>query len=93
MDGSSDRRWVVLTPDGQFSTLARSLNPDDAQIQAAEAGLRRLGMGGWPCVMSGSQYADEVPSIMEVRRLGEPTATFAEAATAFRLLMDASRAR
>jgi hypothetical protein len=91
-DGSSDRRWIVLTEDGRYATLGRARDPSDDDVSQAEDSLRRQGAAGWLAVMSGSAYAPELPTVIEVRPLADPTRTFAEAAEAFRKQIEAQRA-
>ena len=80
-DGSSDRRWVLLTESGQYATLGRASDPSEDDIRRAEDGLRARGQSGWLTVMSGTEYGDddEVPDFIEIRRLAEPSVTFTHA--------------
>jgi hypothetical protein len=81
-DGASDRRWVVVSEDGRFSTLGRASDPTDLQIEAAAEALREQGLAGWLAVMSGSPYGKRVPTLMEVRPLASPTRPWPDAAAA-----------
>jgi hypothetical protein len=90
-DGSSDRRWVVITESGEWVTLSRACDPDEAEIHHAEDGLRRQGTAGWLAVLSGSRYAPELPTVLEVRPLAGPTRPFAEAVEAMRVAMEEER--
>lgn len=78
-DGSSDRRWIILCEDGRFSTLGRARDPSKEDVENAEVGLKAQGLAGWLAVMSGSQYATNVPSFIEVRPLACPTTEFSDA--------------
>ena len=89
-DGSSDRRWVVLSPDGRWATLGRSRDPSEEDIARAAAALP---CGGWLAVMSGSPYAAGVPTFLEVRRLGDPVRGFGEAVVDALAAVAAERAR
>jgi hypothetical protein len=81
-DGASDRRWIVVSEDGRYSTLGRASDPTDLQIEAAAAALRQQGLAGWLAVMSGSPYGKRVPTLLEVRPLASPTRPWTEAAAA-----------
>ena len=72
-DGSSDRRWVIVSEDGRYTTIGRASDPTEAQIREAEEALRRQGLAGWLAVMSGSAHGTNVPSLMAVRPLASPT--------------------
>jgi hypothetical protein len=74
----------VLTEDGSYVTLGRARDPSEEQIQAVETDLRRQGFAGWLAIMSSSPYASDLPDVMEVRPLAEPSSPFAEAAKALR---------
>jgi hypothetical protein len=93
IDGSSDRRWIMLSENGRFSTLSRASDPSEDEIRRAEASLRQQGLAGWLAIMSGSQYAREIPTVIEVRPLAEPGRPFAEAAEAFRQAIRSDRRR
>ncbi|MDT8278136.1 MAG: hypothetical protein E7K72_21400 [Roseomonas mucosa] len=79
---SLERRWIVVAPDGRFTTLGRASDPSEAEILAAEAGLRAQGLAGWLAIMEGNPYVGATPRIMEVRPLADPTTPFPEAAAA-----------
>jgi hypothetical protein len=83
-DGASDRRWVVLADDGGYVTLGRARDPSDEEIARAEQQLVSMGRGGWLAIQSHSIYSQVFPGFLEVRRLGEPVITFAEAVEALR---------
>ena len=84
LDGSSDRRWVVLATDGRYVTLGRATDPTESEIRRAEEALRAQGSSGWLAIMSGTAYAKSTPDLMVVRPLAEPKSTFDEAVNAFR---------
>ena len=92
-DGSSDRRWILLTENGEWTTIGRSRDPSDEDIGHAEAEFRSRGLAGWLAVMSGSQYASDMPTLLEVRPLAQPKRSFSEAADAFRCLVETERTR
>ena len=81
-DGASDRRWVIVSEDGRYSTLGRATDPTDLQIKAAEEALHAQGLAGWLAVMSGSPYGKRAPTLMEVRPLASPTRPWQDAAAA-----------
>lgn len=91
LDGRSDRRWIVLAEDGRYVTLSRELNPSEDDILRAEDSLRKLDAAGWLVVMSGSAYAPEMPTVLEVRRLASPTRPFAEAVDAMMSAIEEDR--
>lgn len=91
-DGSSDRRWIVLTEDGRYSTLGRARDPDEDDISRAEEGLRRQSVAGWLAVMSGTEYTDIMPTFLEVRPLGQPRSRFDDAVRACQAGIMARRA-
>jgi hypothetical protein len=77
-----ERRWVVVAPDGRYVTLGRDSDPTEAEILAAEDGLRRQGLAGWLAVMEGNPYIGPTPTLLEVRALAAPGSSFADAAAA-----------
>jgi len=79
---SRERRWIVVVPDGRFTTLGRASDPSEAEILAAENGLRAQGLAGWLAIMEGNPYVSVAPRIMEVRPLADPATPFAEASAA-----------
>ena len=83
-DRARERRWIVLRPDGRYSTLGRHTDPDEEEILRAEAALRQAGSGGWLAIAEGGFHvAESPPRPMEVRRLGEPEGSFEHAAGSF----------
>ena len=81
-DRQSDRRWVIVSEDGRYTTIGRSSDPTETEIQEAEDAMRRQGMAGWLAIMSGSAYGAEVPSLMNVRPLASPTKSWTDASAA-----------
>lgn len=81
-DRSRERRWIIIAPDGRFSTLGRASDPSEKEILAAEAALRDQGLAGWLAVMEGNPYVGATPKILEVRPLAGPTASFSAASAA-----------
>ncbi len=61
-------------------TLGRASDPTEQDILDAEAALLRQGLGGWLAVMQGNPYVGTEPQLLEVRRLGEPSVEFRQAA-------------
>lgn len=83
-DGSSDRMWVVLTEHGRIAgTLARAHDPDEIDIIRSEDSLKAHGLAGWLAIQSHSIYTPTAPVFLEVRPLGQPKVSFADAVTAF----------
>ena len=83
-DGSSDRRWVILMPDGSAATLGRARDPSDEEIRQAEADMEGQGLSGWLAVQSHSLYVEPFPTFMAVRHIGVPAGTFEDAVAALR---------
>lgn len=69
-----DPRWILLTEDGDHSTVGRHREPDDDDVARATAALQEHGKAGWIAVMSQSGYARGVPEVMMVRALGAESA-------------------
>ena len=89
---SRERRWIVVVPDGRFTTLGRDSDPSDDEVKAAEHGLRTQGLAGWLAVMEGNPYLGAAPRLMEVRPLAEPSSPFSEASAACVASLMAQRA-
>jgi hypothetical protein len=81
-DRGCERRWIIVVPDGRFSTLDRTSGPSEAEILSAEEALRAQGLAGWLAVMEGNPYIGAPPRLLEVRPLADPTSSFAEASAA-----------
>ena len=80
----AERRWIVLGTDGRHVSLGRNSDPSPKEIEAAEAALLAQGPGGWLAVTSGEYWSRRARlDVLEVRHLGAPAETFAEAAAAF----------
>jgi hypothetical protein len=80
----AERRWIVLGTDGRHVSLGRNSDLSPEEIEAAEAALLAQGHGGWLAVTSGEYWSRRARlEVLEVRRLGAPAETFAEAAEAF----------
>ena len=84
---STERRWVVVGEDGRYVTLGRASDPTETEILEAEKALLAQGLAGWVAVMQGNPYVGAVPRLMEVRRLGQPTASFESAEAKFLALI------
>jgi hypothetical protein len=78
-----ERRWIILSEDGQHVTLGRHSDPSTDEIAQAEAGLRGHSLAGWLAVMEGAYYEQSDPLLMMVRPLCEPKKSFSEAEEAF----------
>jgi hypothetical protein len=79
-----ERRWIALGTDGRHVSLGRNSDPSPEEIEAAEAALMAQGHGGWLAVTSGVYWSRRARlDVLEVRHLGAPAETFAEAAAAF----------
>ncbi len=89
-DGSSDRRWIILTPDGSSATLGRARDPSDEEIRQAEADMEGRGLSGWLAVQSHSLYVEPFPTFMSVRHIGVPTGSFEDAVAALRARHEAA---
>ena len=76
------RRWIVVTPDGRFTTLGRSSDPTEEEIVSTEAALRMQGLAGWLAILEGNPYVGSPLWIMEVRPLANPTGSFSTASAA-----------
>ncbi len=83
-DGSSDRRWIILTPDGSSATLSRARDPSDEEIRQAEADLEGRGLSGWLAVQSHFLYVEPFPTFMAVRHIGVPAGDFGDAVAALK---------
>jgi hypothetical protein len=90
-DGTSDRRWVIVSEDGRYVTIGRAVDPTEDELQLAEAALRRQGLAGWLAVMSGSAYGESVPSLLAVRALASPTKPWHEVSSAWLTLIEKNR--
>lgn len=86
LNGLSDRRWIVLTEDGRYSTIGRFGDPSEEEIARLESGLKAQGLAGWLAVQSHSRFAKMAPTVIEVRPLGIPKVLFSDAVTAFQAL-------
>ena len=78
----SDRRWVIVSEDGRYTTIGRATDPTEEELRNAEDSMRRQGVAGWLAVMSGSAYGAELPSLMNVRPLASPVKSWADASAA-----------
>lgn len=79
---SRERRWIVLGTDGRYVTLGRASDPTEEEVRSAEDALHAQGLAGWLAIMEGNPYVGAGPRLLEVRRLAQPTVTFADAAAA-----------
>ena len=75
---SREKRWVVIAEDGRFVTLGRASDPTDAEIQAAEDGLRSQGLAGWLAIMEGNPYVGALPQLLAVRPLAKEALQFSD---------------
>ena len=84
-DGSSDRRWIVLSEDGRAATLGRVRDPSDDEIAQTETEFASRGIAGWLAIQSHSFHAEgPPPSFMEIKPLGVPAVSFETAVAALR---------
>ena len=83
-------RWVVISEDGRHATRGRHTDPSEEEIKAAEAALAASGIGGWLVVTEGVYYSRDAMSVLQVRTLGTPAASWDEASMRFLLLRDAA---
>ena len=81
-DGSSDRRWVILTDGGMLGTVSRARDPSDDELASVEASLISRGLGGWLAIQSHSLNTEAFPEFLEVRAIGNPKTAFADAVAA-----------
>lgn len=75
----TERRWIVLAPDGRYVTVGRNYDPTEQEINTFEADLSKRGLSGWLAIMEGNPWGRRLPSLMLVRPMAQPTADFAEA--------------
>ncbi|MBP0447436.1 hypothetical protein J8J14_21995 [Roseomonas sp. SSH11] len=78
-----ERRWLLLADTGDHSWLGRATKPSEDEIGAAEASLRRVGTGGFLVVSEGDYWSKGPLTLLEVRRLNGPGASFDAAVSAF----------
>jgi hypothetical protein len=52
----SEKRWIILTPDGGHVSIGRHTDPSDDEVEVAAEKLRQAGTGGWLAVMEGPYY-------------------------------------
>ena len=83
---NTETRTIVLGDDGRHVTVGRHSLPDEGEIAHAADLLTAEGIGGWLATETivGNRYsARGHVTLAELRRLGEPRATFTEAARSF----------
>ena len=79
-----ERRWIVLVEDGRLGgTLGRHTDPTEQELLAVEKSLVDQGLAGWVAVTEGIYYSDEEMSVLQVRKLGQPTANWSDAVAAY----------
>ncbi|MFT8246458.1 hypothetical protein [Roseomonas sp. BN140053] len=78
-----ERRWLLLAESGDHSWLGRATDPTEDEIGAAEGSLRRAGVGGFLAISEGDYWSRGPMSLLEVRRLNTPGASFDAAVSAF----------
>jgi hypothetical protein len=81
--GRRERRWLLLAEDGAHSWLGRATDPTEEEIAASEEALARAGTGGFLAVSEGDYWSVEPMSLLRVRDLNRPGASFDAAASAF----------
>lgn len=88
----TERRWIVLSTDGRYTTLGRASDPSEEELARVETALRAQGLSGWLAVMQGNPHSGAAPRLMEVRPLAEPSLPFDKAADACLQAIAVSRA-
>jgi hypothetical protein len=81
-----ETRTIVLGDDGRHVTMGRHSFPRESEIAHAAELLTAQGIGGWLATESitGNRYSTRGQvALAELRTLGQPRASFAEAADAF----------
>lgn len=71
--GQRERRWLLLSEGGSHSWLGRATDPSESEISAAEAALRRAGVGGYLVVSEGDYWSSSEMSVLRVRDLAGAT--------------------
>jgi hypothetical protein len=85
MRSARNRRWITLGVDGRHIILGCHSDPSEAEISQLEAELGQQGVGGaWLAVAEGDYWkAGTRMTLLMVRSIGNPDATWAEAEAAF----------
>jgi hypothetical protein len=82
--GIREKRWMLLAEDGRHVWLGRHSDPAPEEIEAAEAHLQEMSLGGWLAVHEGDYWGGEnVVDLMMVRSLASPAATWEQARASF----------
>jgi hypothetical protein len=80
---SKERRWLVLTANGEHSWLGRHSDPKPDEIEAVKRQLDELGIAGWLAVSEGAYYSRGLIKLLEVRAIGSAVGDWGAAEAAF----------
>ena len=78
-----ERRWLLLAEEGSHSWLGRNTDPDEEDLDRAEAALIGAGVGGWVAVSEGDYWGRGAMTLLQVRELNNPRTAFEVAVQAF----------
>jgi hypothetical protein len=79
----SEKRWIILTPDGGHVSIGRHTDPSEDDIKVVAQKLRMAGTGGWLAVMEGSYYGRRRVTLLMVREIVPAGGSWDTAVTAF----------
>ena len=79
----SEKRWIILIPDGGHVSIGRHSDPSDDEIEAVAGKLRHAGTGGWLAVMEGSYYGRGEMTLLMVREIVPAGRSWETAVAAF----------
>jgi hypothetical protein len=82
MPTARDPRWILLAETGEYATLGRHREPEEAEIAEAEKALAKADCAGWLAIMSHSIHSRTFPELVMVRPLRAPKTPFQEAVKA-----------
>jgi hypothetical protein len=80
---SAERRWIIVTPDGEHISIGRHTDPSENEIEAAAGKLRQAGNGGWLAVMEGAYYGRRKVMLLMVREIVPTGESWETAVAAF----------
>lgn len=78
-----EKKWMLLAEDGRHVWLGRHSDPSSAELDASEARLRGMGLGGWLAVHEGDYWDGGPVVVMMVRPLASPVRSWDGALAAF----------